>query len=219
MKNSKPIYVVISVNLLVLGIFVLAFLTWNTWSSYWAFRTARAEKERVAAWQKQISRFDQFLTTFARLGAATGNARWEEHYTQYLLKREEAMQRMKRFSGDILASPEAIKMNQARLAVSKQETDAFDLARKGRLDLADMSVYGEIYDKQKLTYETAFEDIAHKVQAAFRQQFQAKETITWHVALVGGFFILIFALMYLVVLNILDRYYLTAPQTFFKPSN
>ncbi|MDD5217927.1 MAG: hypothetical protein PHN49_06035 [Candidatus Omnitrophica bacterium] len=208
MKNSKPFYVIISVNLLVLGIFVLAFLTWNTWSSYWSFRTARAEMDRVASWQKQISQFDQFLTTFARLGAATGNSRWEEHYTQYLLRREEAIERMKRFSGDILASPEAIKMNQAKLAVSNQETDAFNHARKGRTDLADLSVYGEDYDTQKEIYEKAFAAIAGKVQAGFKQQLTVKETITWHAVLIGGFFILIFAMMYFAVLIILDRYYL-----------
>ena len=113
----------------------------------------------------QIYHLDEVLTMSARLGAATGDARWEERYKTYAPKLDAAIE-------DALAFiPKGAKTEGERLvagnaALVAMELRAFQLIREGRRAEALKLVTGGEYERHKRSYVAALEEVKTSVRLA-----------------------------------------------------
>ncbi len=211
-EKSGTVMPRISLHLLTLGMFAVCFLTWNVWSSYWDFRAARTQTARLDEMIKQITEADQFMTTFARLGASFGDTRWEEHYYAATLQRERLLTKMGRLSPKVFSSAEAMEMNTLKMAVTAQETKALEYVRAKKTDLADPVAFGEAYEKDKELYLEKFQQVVEELRknlaydlTSYRQK--ALTAVVW-----GACLLPFFAILHLVLVKLLGRFYANREQ-------
>lgn len=197
----------LSIQILTLGMVALGALTWNVWTSYWDFRTARTHTDKLDEMVKQVAQADQFLTTFARLGASFGDPRWEEHYYASTLQRERLMLTLGKLSPKVFSGPGAMEMNTLKMDVTAQETKAFELVREKKPDLADPVVFGEAYDKQKELYAEKFKQFVADLRANLAYRFTSRRQKALSAVLWGACLLPLFAIGHLILVKRLNRFY------------
>ena len=185
----------------------LCVLTWNVWSSYWDFRTARTQTAKLDEMVKQIVQADQFLTTFARLGTSFGDPRWEEHYYTSMLQRERLMSKLGKLSPKIFSSAGAMEMNTEKNAVTAQETKALEYVRQKKADLADPEVFGETYEKQKGIYAEKFNQLIEDLRKTLAYRLTSRRQKALMAVVWGAMLLPFFAIGHLVLVKILGRFY------------
>jgi hypothetical protein len=206
---ARPPAVVPQMTLLLLtfAAVLLGALAFFVWTSYQDFRTVRVKQSRLEETVKQIGQLDQFMTAFARLGAAYADLRKEENYLETATKRERLMRTLKSISPKVFANTEALDMNAVKLKVSEHESKVFDYVRQGKRDLAEAMVFEEGYQKQKDIYELNFNAVSDLLRRNLADSFAAQKDRTTHAALIGAVILPVMFLLHIVAMGRLKHYY------------
>jgi serine phosphatase RsbU (regulator of sigma subunit) len=127
-----------------------AFLAWGAWTMAKSFESvAKVELELQRA-VSVIVHLDEVLTMSARMGAATGDPRWEARYRQH----EPALD--KAIKGALALAPEVAAptadTDAANIALVEMENQSLERTRAGDAEGARRILFSERYEEQKGIY-------------------------------------------------------------------
>jgi diguanylate cyclase (GGDEF)-like protein len=147
---------------------------------------------------------DEVLTMSARIAAATGDLRWEEHYRSFEPQLDAAIKQAMDLAP--YSREAAVQTEAANIKLVEMEDLAFALVRQGRLKEASALLVGKEYETQKQIYSEGME----RFTALLKDQ--ARATLSWErakvilsiVTIIVVFSILLFA--WLIVLRTLRKW-------------
>ncbi len=132
----------------------------------------------------KIVYYDEALTMSSRLGAATGDPRWEKRYQQFVPQLDEALQRARDLAPEAFDRALTQQTETANQKLVAMEEKAFALAREGQSAAALRLLLGTEYEQQKQIYQQGsdqvLQGIAQGIQqrtATFQQSLQQTQTL------------------------------------------
>ena len=107
---------------------------------------------RVTQLSGIIVHLDEVLTMSARMGAATGDIRWEKRYRKYETELEEAIKEAISMVPEAYEDKAANQTDKANVKLVSMENQAFALARRGKKREARKILFSPDYETQKIIY-------------------------------------------------------------------
>lgn len=152
---------------------------WNIWRIYQGLQTTIAKEFKLQELSGSIVHLDEVLTMSARMGASTGDTRWEDRYNEYVPKLDAAI-------GTVLDEvPVSAQSNPEQTDAANQklvdfETQAFELVRQGQAPQALKLLLGPEYEAQKKIYSDGINGTLQTVQANVQAQLGLyRQRLAW----------------------------------------
>ena len=114
--------------------------------------------------QGKIVYYDELLTMSARMGAATGQVKWEHRYNEHVPKLDAAIKQASKIAPEVFISRAAKQTDQANIKLVAIEKHAFESIRNGELDEATALLFSSEYRQQKLLYSEGMEQVLERLQ-------------------------------------------------------
>ena len=185
---------------------VLGWLGWNTYDSYHTARVILERQFRLQELQGAILHLDEVLTMSARLGAATGDAFWEQRYRSYEPVLDNAIKEVIRLEPDAYSGAGAAQTDTANLKLVELEHRAFALVRQARRKEAyDILSSGE-YETQKRIYSQGMTHVADQLRKKTGQLMASQQTKTVLDLAAVGVALPILLIAWVVALRLLHRW-------------
>lgn len=207
-REPRLFLAIFPILFLAIAMVVLGLLTWSVWTSYWDFRLMRGHAAQFSSYRSQLSEIDQFLVTYARLGAKTDNVRrWDEEYMKLMLERDEVVSRMRKIAPQMFVGDDALGLDKAKSTMLNQEAKALDLIRQGKPELAEGLLFGDLYEAQKKSYADKFEKITGDLQNDLKSRIAAQKKSVRSGVYLGIVSLPAFALLHFLLVYIIKRVY------------
>ena len=133
-----------------------------------AVKTLKDRYDQIEYIRNDIIRFDEILTTSARMAAATGDVRWEKRYQEYEPKMAAIIRQAMSVSPEIYRR-ETDRSDIRKIKLLEMEHKAFLLIRKGHGKAAMDILFGKEYEAQENNYIYTVEWL----NALLKKQMQA----------------------------------------------
>ena len=159
--------VAVIITLLLFTVFGLQF-----WNSYRELKTTQTFYLRLQELVGIIVHYDEILTMSARMGAATGNLKWEERYREYEPQLDATIKETIELSPEIFMSNAAIETNTSNIQLVTMENRAFKLIRQGQSKAAMDLLSSEEYERHKVLYSKGMEKINSTIQERIKGTLQ-----------------------------------------------
>ncbi len=134
------------------------------WQSYSDLTTTLASDFQLKELQGKIVHYDEVLTMSARMGAATGQLKWEYRYNEYAPKLDVAIKQASKIAPEVFISQAAKQTDQANVKLVAIEKHAFELIRNGKTEEASALLFSSEYTQQKLLYAEGMEHVLKRLQ-------------------------------------------------------
>lgn len=152
---------------------------WNIWRINQGLETTIAKEFKLQELSGSIVHLDEVLTMSARMGASTGNTRWEDRYNEYVPQLDIAI-------GSLLDQvPVAEQSNpgqtdEANKKLVDFETQAFALVRQKKAPEALKLLLGPEYEAQKKIYNEGIQGTLQTVKNNVQTQLGIyQQRLTW----------------------------------------
>lgn len=152
---------------------------WNIWRINQGLETTIAKEFQLQELSGSIVHLDEVLTMSARMGASTGNTRWEDRYNEYVPKLDAAI-------GSLLDQvPVAEQSNPEQTDEANQklvafEVQAFELVRQEKAPEALKLLLGPEYETQKKIYNDGIQGTLKTVKDNVQTQLGIyRQRLTW----------------------------------------
>ncbi len=133
------------------GLVVFAISAWNLFDIYRGFRSISEKNFRLESLSGTIVHLDEVLTMSARMGAATGEPKWEERYLKYDPQLSAAIDESTKIAPDSYKNLSE-EVNKANTKLVELEKKSFDLIRQDKRKEASQILFGTEYEAQKKIY-------------------------------------------------------------------
>jgi two-component system sensor histidine kinase/response regulator len=134
-----------------LSLVAVLLASWNAWAAYRSLALVARSDIQLTRQGGEIMRLDELLTMSARLGAATGDPKWEERYRRWEPVLDQQIKASIALDGEFgVESSSATDAANRRLV--EMENQAFALVRAGERDAAFRLLASPEYESQKLIY-------------------------------------------------------------------
>jgi len=155
---------------------LLAFVGLRVWTGH-RLMTTQLRTQRLI---DEIIYLDEVLTMSARMGAVTGNPRWEERYLNFEPKLDATIKEVINLVPQA-DSPE--KVDAANIRLVQLEKQAFELARNARPEEAVDLLFSEEYESNKQIYADHIRTTAEVVSSHIEANLTAFQSTILKVAL------------------------------------
>ncbi|MEW6666525.1 MAG: response regulator [Thermodesulfobacteriota bacterium] len=168
-KTSKsPFPIGVLTIALALSMALFASLAWQAWDTY---QDAKGNYESILKIQElrgAIVHLDEVLTMSARMAAATGDPGWEERYRRFEPELRLSIKNAVALASESFMGEAAAQADAANIKIVQTEHQAFDLVRYGYREAAVALLSSEGYNRQKLIYATAMNQVGNELQGQAR---------------------------------------------------
>lgn len=161
-KHSKPMRL-LSLGL-GLGVILLAVLGPVVWSMYDSLSRMGNHELTLQKLAGSVAHFNELLTMYARLAAATGDPKWEKNYQAVEPQLDNALLGI---AVEARAEYDKNYVSQTKRAYTKlleMESVAFALVQQGRQKQAVDVLFSQEYNKQKALYSNGIRQMTEAVQ-------------------------------------------------------
>lgn len=161
---------------------------------------------RIEELRGDIMRLDEVLTMSARMGAATGERRWETRYNEKAPLLDAAIKEAAVLVPEVASDDAVAQTEAANLKLVEMETHSFYLVRRGRRKEAEALLFGTEYQRQKRVYAAGmarYTDLMEKSLDKTRQDEERWALLSLGVAGAG---LLLLVAMWGFVLSSLHRW-------------
>jgi PAS domain S-box-containing protein len=148
----------------VVTMLLFALFCFQVWDAYRDFRTTQTVYFKLQELKSTIVHFDEVLTMSARMGAATGNLRWEKRYRTFEPRLDAAIKETMKLAPETFVDEAAANTDAANSKLVAMENRAFDLIREEQREAAMTLLSGEEYETQKRIYSEGMEQINAAIQ-------------------------------------------------------
>jgi twitching motility protein PilJ len=160
------------------GLVVFGLSSWNLFDIYRGFRSISEQNFRLEQLGGKIVHLDEVLTMSARMGAATGDPKWEKRYQQYDPELVNAIEESAKIAPEAYQNTSA-EVSDANNKLVELEKKSFDLVRQGKRNEAAQILNGAEYERLKKVYadgsaktlETIAKDTEDQLQAFSQRLF------------------------------------------------
>ncbi|WP_242022952.1 methyl-accepting chemotaxis protein [Pseudanabaena mucicola] len=160
------------------GLVVFGLSSWNLFDIYRGFKSISEQNFRLEQLAGKIVHLDEVLTMSARMGAATGDPKWEKRYQQYDPELVKAIEESAKIAPEAYQNTSA-EVNDANNKLVELEKKSFDLVRQGKRNEATQVLNGTEYERLKKVYadgsaktlETIAKDTEEQLQAFSQRLF------------------------------------------------
>jgi PAS domain S-box-containing protein len=206
--SSFPVRILtfaVIITLLVFTVFGLQF-----WNSYRELKTTQTFYLRLQELVGIIFHYDEILTMSARMGAATGNLKWEERYREYEPQLDATIKETIVLSPEIFMSKAAIETNTSNIQLVTMENRAFQLIRQGQSKAAMDLLFSEEYERHKVIYSKGMEKINSTIQKRIKgtlktQRRRSLLIVTFSVITILTLLLAWFAVVRLIRMYVVER--------------
>jgi len=210
MKNRNKIFSNIPEKVLFFCLSVTAaiiiVLGWFNWTSYKNSQTFINRDFRLQQLSSVVIHLDEVLTMSARLGAASGDVRWEKRYLEFENKLDSAIKEIRSISPEAFITENAALTDSANIKLVKAEHQAFRMIHDGDLDSATQLLFSKEYEKNKEIYSEGMINIgkALHIQAQSQIERQRRQGILSLTFLIIS--LLMLAIVWIGAFRIMKRY-------------
>jgi two-component system, cell cycle sensor histidine kinase and response regulator CckA len=165
---------------LVLSVILLPFLGSIVWSMYQSvsrIATSELSLQRIVG---TVAHLNEVLTMYARLAAATGDPKWEQHYRKVEPELDSAIVAVAMRAREQYERNYAAQTKLAYTKLIEMESLAFALVRQGRQKEAYALLFGEQYDKQKVLYSQGITKMTEAVDSRIAEEIASFRKRIWH---------------------------------------
>ena len=134
---------------IVVTLLLLTFVGAKVWTSHWKMPKLATTQLRTQRLIDEIIYLNEVLTMSARLGAATGESRWEERYLSYEPKLDATIKEVLKL---IPEADSTEKVDAANTRLAQMEKEAFELIRGGQRGQAVDLLFSDEYESNKQIY-------------------------------------------------------------------
>ncbi len=138
---------------LLLGVVVLLWLGWHSYTSYNEIKTARERSLEIEKLRGTIIHLGEVLSMSARMAVTTGDLRWERRYRQFEPQLKAAIKESINLAPETHSKEEAAETDAASIKLVDMENSAFDLVSQGSTDEARALLFSDEYEREKRIYE------------------------------------------------------------------
>lgn len=152
---------------------------WNIWQIKQGLGTTIAKEFQLQELSGSIVHLDEVLTMSARMGASTGNTRWEDRYNEYVPKLDAAIgSLLDQLPVDEQSNPE--QTDEANKKLVAYEVQAFELVREKKAPEALALLLGPEYEAQKKIYNDGIQGTLQTVKDNVQNQLGIyQQRLTW----------------------------------------
>ena len=129
-------------------------LGWQAWHSYNDFKTAQVRDLRLQELSGIIIHLDEVLTMSARMGATTGDLKWEKRYLGFEPQLDAAIKEARKLAPESFMSETVAKTDAANIKLVIMEKQAFELVHQGQRKAAFELLSSKDYEEQKRIYNS-----------------------------------------------------------------
>ncbi|HVJ15379.1 MAG TPA: PP2C family protein-serine/threonine phosphatase [Polyangiaceae bacterium] len=126
------------------------FLAWGAWLTAKSFESVSNVELELQRNVGTIVHLDEVLTMSARMGAATGDRRWEARYRKYEPELDKAIKGAMALAPDAAAA--TAETDAANVALIELENQSFERSRAGDAEGARKVLFSDEYERQKAIY-------------------------------------------------------------------
>lgn len=165
---------------LALSVILLPIIGTVVWSMYQSLSRVATNELNLQRAAGRVTHLHSVLTMYARLAAATGNTRWEQHYREVETELDSAILAV------AMSAREEYERNyasQTKLAYTKlieMESLAFALVRQGRQKEASQLLFSEKYEQQDALYSQGIMKMTEAVDARIAEEIASFRKRIWH---------------------------------------
>jgi nitrogen fixation negative regulator NifL len=155
-----------------------------------------------------IIHLDEVLTMSARMGAETGNSKWEKRYLEFEPQLATAIKEVEKITPEAFLVEAATQADAANIKLVSIEKHAFELVRQGQNKEALALLFNDGYEEQKLLYANGMKQITTSIQMSIseclikRRQQALITSVAISIILPGLVFAWIYILRLMSVYNI-----------------
>ncbi|ABW26142.1 methyl-accepting chemotaxis protein, putative [Acaryochloris marina MBIC11017] len=152
---------------------------WNIWQIKQGLEITIAKEFQLQELSGSIVHLDEVLTMSARMGASTGNTRWEDRYNEYVPKLDAAIgSLLDQVPVDEQSNPE--QTDEANQKLVAFETQAFELVRQEKAPEALKLLLGPKYEAQKKIYNDGIQGTLQTVKDNVQTQLSSyQQRLNW----------------------------------------
>lgn len=175
---------------------------WNIWRIYQGLQTTIAKQFKLQELSGSIVHLDEVLTMSSRLGASTGDTRWEDRYNVYVPQLDEAI---KTVLDEVPVAEQSnpTQTDEANQKLVAYEVQAFEMVRNGQAKQALQLLLGPQYEQQKKIYNDGIQDTLATVRAKVKTQLNTyRQQLAWSFAFAIATLVVLALTWYLVFLAI-----------------
>ena len=145
-----PLFVVLFA--IFLTVFSLIWLTVYSFHTMKVLQTIVTDDFKAIELRGLIMQLDEVLTMSARMGAVTGDAKWEARYNHFDPILSDAIHQTSQFVPADLAGETAKQTDEANIKLVEMERKSFELVKQGKLVEAKNLLFSREYETQKTIY-------------------------------------------------------------------
>lgn len=165
---------------LALSVILLPFLGSVVWSMYQSLSRIATNELNLQRIVGTVAHLNEVLTMYARLAAATGDQRWEQHYQKVEPELDSAIVAVAMLAREEYEGNYAAQTKLAYTKLIEMESLAFALVRQGRQKEASELLFGEQYDTQKALYSQGIMKLTEAVDTRVAQEIASFRKRIWH---------------------------------------
>jgi len=152
------------VPVVILMVAVPAASGWYVWNECQQFEVHESHRAQMFQLSGRVSHFEEVLTMFARMAAATGDPQWERRYGEFEPQLDAAIKEVTSLAPETLMSKVAAQIDAANVRLVEMEKKAFGLVREGDPQAAMAILNSAEYAEQKRIYSEGVKDFTEGLQ-------------------------------------------------------
>lgn len=161
---------------------VIASIAWSMFHSLSRVTTSEFKLQRLVG---TIEHYNEIMTMYAKMSAASGDPSWEAHYRRVEEKLDDALVQVALLARREYDRNYAAQTKLAYLQLIEMETLAFALVKHGRRKEAEALLGGERYAEQKTQYSQGLEKMTSAIQERISHEMDLFRTRMWEVGIFG----------------------------------
>jgi methyl-accepting chemotaxis protein PixJ len=183
---------------------MVGFSAWSTWDVYQNFQTAIKTNFKLQDLSGQIVHLDEVLTMSARMGASTGDLKWEERYLANVPTLDKAITEVLSIAPQYQEN--SSQTDQANAKLIEMEERAFELVRQGKANEALNLLLGQEYQAQKTIYSQGTEKTLTSIKESVDSQIQTYGKQLSRSAILAGLSFPLLLVSWVIVLSLIGSY-------------
>ena len=183
---------------------MVGFSALSTWNVYRNFQDAITRNFKLQDLSGQIVYLDEVLTMSARMGASTGNTRWEERYLENVPPLDDAINEVLTIAPDY--QQDVSQTDEANARLIAMEEQAFELVRQNQADEALDLLLGQEYQEQKSIYSQGIENTLVNIQESIEGQIVIYGQQLARLATFAGLSFCLLIVSWIIVLSLIASY-------------
>ncbi|MGF1590240.1 MAG: methyl-accepting chemotaxis protein [Pleurocapsa sp.] len=179
LKSKRFEYIRILLVPIVLTFSLCGGMAWYILDLYDAIKELNNRDFKILNLSNQITYFDEVLTSSARLGATTGNERWEKRYLDVVPQLDAAIAETGALVPQAFTSDAIAQTNEANERLIAMEERAFELIAQGDLAAATALLLSPEYEAQKAIYAQGLVETTNALEKFVDDNIQQKTRLTF----------------------------------------